>query len=76
MVASRRMAFPAAGRALAFGLAWWVSAAAPFLFFHDRLFMRYSYFAHAGLSIAVASAAVVGLAGDPRPGRSAGPTRR
>ena len=34
-----------------------VAAAAPFLFFHNRLFMRYSYFAHAGLSVAIVSAA-------------------
>ena len=42
-------------RAAAFGFAWFVAGALPFLFFADRLFMRYGYFAHAGLSIAAAA---------------------
>jgi hypothetical protein len=44
-------------RAATFGFAWFVAGALPFLFFADRLFMRYGYFAHAGLSIAAAAAA-------------------
>ena len=44
-------------RAAAFGSCWFVAGALPFLFFADRLFMRYGYFAHAGLAIAAAAAA-------------------
>jgi hypothetical protein len=44
-------------RAAAFGSCWFVAGALPFLFFADRLFMRYGYFAHAGLAIVAAAAA-------------------
>jgi len=50
----RRPASRALGAA-AFGFAWFLLGAAPFLFFEDRLFMRYGYFAHAGLALAVAA---------------------
>ncbi|HEX6739379.1 MAG TPA: hypothetical protein VF310_13965 [Vicinamibacteria bacterium] len=40
-------------RAAAFGFAWFLLGAAPFLFFEDRLFTRYGYFAHAGLALSV-----------------------
>jgi hypothetical protein len=49
------------GRVIAFGLAWFFAATAPFVVLADRLFIRYSYFGHAGLAIAaggIASAAV------------------
>ncbi len=39
-------------RLAAFGLAFFLLAIVPFLFFDDRLFMRYSYFSHAGLALA------------------------
>jgi hypothetical protein len=40
-------------RAAAFGLAWFFAGTAPFVVLADRLFVRYSYFGHAGLAIAV-----------------------
>lgn len=40
-------------RAAAFGLAWFFAGTAPFVVLADRLFIRYSYFGHAGLAIAV-----------------------
>jgi len=40
-----------APRTALFGMAFFVIACLPFVFFRDRLFMRYSYFGHAGLSI-------------------------
>jgi hypothetical protein len=40
------------GRVAAFGLAWFFAATAPFAILADRLFIRYSYFGHAGLAIA------------------------
>jgi hypothetical protein len=55
-----RQASGAVLRALAFGLVWFVAAAAAFLLLDERLFMRYSYFPHAGLSLA-ATAALAGL---------------
>ncbi len=42
--------------AIAFGLAFFLLAVAPFLVFDDRLFMRYSYFGHAGLALAAGAA--------------------
>jgi hypothetical protein len=42
-------------RVAAFGFAWFLLAIAPFLFFQDRLFMRYGYLGHAGLSVSVAA---------------------
>jgi hypothetical protein len=39
-------------RAAAFGLAWFFAGTAPFVVLADRLFIRYSYFGHAGLAIA------------------------
>ena len=47
----------AASRAVALGLAWFVLGMAPFVILADRLFLRYTYFAHAGLSLAVTGAA-------------------
>jgi hypothetical protein len=41
---------------VAFGLWWFVLGMSPFVIFADRLFMRYAYFGHAGLAIAVAGA--------------------
>jgi hypothetical protein len=46
-----------ASRAVALGLAWFVLGMAPFVILADRLFLRYTYFAHAGLSLAVTGAA-------------------
>jgi hypothetical protein len=37
----------------AFGLAWFFAGTAPFVVLADRLFIRYSYFGHAGLAVAV-----------------------
>ncbi len=42
-----------AGRLAVFGLGWYLLAAAPFVILDDRLFMRYSYFPHAGLAVAL-----------------------
>ena len=39
-----------------FGFGWFLAAASPYVILRDRLFMRYSYFPHAG--VAVASAAL------------------
>ncbi len=39
-------------RPVVFGLTFFLLAIAPFLVFDDRLFMRYSYFSHAGLALA------------------------
>jgi len=39
-------------RRIALGGAWFVAGTAPFVIFQDRLFMRYSYFGHAGLALA------------------------
>jgi hypothetical protein len=39
-------------RVAAFGLAWFFAGTAPFVVLADRLFIRYSYFGHAGLAIA------------------------
>jgi hypothetical protein len=44
-------------RVLALGGAFFVLGVLPFLFFEDRLFMRYGYFAHAGLAVALAGLA-------------------
>ena len=78
LVAARwrpRLVGPSA-RVVAFGLAWFFVGTAPFVVLADRLFMRYSYFGHAGLAIAVggmASAAVQGIrARRPRPAESPG----
>lgn len=48
-------------RPVAFGLLFFVCAAAPHLILDGRLFMRYSYLPHAGL--AIAGAALLGCAG-------------
>lgn len=45
-------------RVLALGCAFFTLGVLPFLFFEGRLFMRYGYFAHAGLAIAAAGLAV------------------
>ena len=39
-------------RLAVFGLIFFLLAVAPFIIFDDRLFMRYSYFSHAGLALA------------------------
>jgi hypothetical protein len=44
-------------RVAAFGLAWFFAAMAPFVVLADRLFIRYSYFGHAGLAIAAGAGA-------------------
>jgi hypothetical protein len=44
-------------RVAAFGLLWFFAGTAPFVVLADRLFMRYSYFGHAGLAIAAGAAA-------------------
>jgi hypothetical protein len=56
-VEARLLLWRPASRALAaaaLGFAWFLLGVAPFLFLEDRLFMRYGYFAHAGLALAVA----------------------
>ena len=40
-------------RVAAFGLIWFWVATAPYAVLADRLFMRYSYFGHAGLAVAL-----------------------
>ena len=47
----------AAGRVVAFGLTWFFAGTAPFVVLADRLFIRYTYFGHAGLAIAVGALA-------------------
>jgi hypothetical protein len=44
-----------AWRLLAFGYGWFLVAAAPYVALQDRLFMRYGYFPHAGLAVALSS---------------------
>ena len=41
-----------AGRLAVFGYGWFLVASAPYVVLRDRLFMRYSYFPHAGLAVA------------------------
>lgn len=41
---------------VAFGLWWFVLGMSPFVIVADRLFMRYAYFGHAGLAVALAGA--------------------
>jgi hypothetical protein len=53
ILAARRLG-PAL-RAAAFGFGWFLLGMAPFVILRDRLFMRYTYFGHAGLAIAVAA---------------------
>jgi hypothetical protein len=51
---------PPAGRPLRlalFGFGWFLAAAAPYVILQDRLFMRYSYFPHAGLAVALSALA-------------------
>jgi hypothetical protein len=43
-------------RALALGFVWFLAGTAPFVFFADRLFLRYAYFGSAGLSLLVLAA--------------------
>jgi hypothetical protein len=57
----------AASRTIAFGLAWFLLGMAPFVGFANRLFMRYTYFGHAGLALALTGAAW--LAADALPRR-------
>jgi len=45
------------GRAIAFGLGWFLVATSPFVVFGDRLFMRYAYLGHAGLALAIGGVA-------------------
>ena len=47
-----------AARVAAFGFAWFLAAVAPFAAVADRLFMRYSYFGHAGVATAVGGLAL------------------
>jgi hypothetical protein len=53
----RRPAGGPAGRLAAFGFGWFLAAAAPHVILKDRLFMRYSYFPHAGLAVALSALA-------------------
>jgi hypothetical protein len=55
--ARRRPTGADAWRLAAFGYGWFLAAAAPFVIFGDRLFMRYAYFPHAGLAIGVSALA-------------------
>jgi hypothetical protein len=50
---------PGAGawRLAVFGYGWFLVAAAPFVIFEDRLFMRYGYFPHAGLAVGLSALA-------------------
>jgi hypothetical protein len=54
-LAALRARLPAWSRepaaALLFGFGWFVLATAPFAAFENRLYMRYSYFGHAGLAL-------------------------
>lgn len=43
-------------RVAAFGVAWFFAATAPYAILAHRLFIRYSYFGHAGLALAVGGA--------------------
>jgi len=50
----RRRPPPARALRLAvFGLGWFLAAAAPYVILQDRLFVRYSYYPHAGLAVAL-----------------------
>ena len=49
----------AAARVVAFGLTWFFAGTAPFVLLADRLFIRYTYFGHAGLSVAIGGLASV-----------------
>ena len=49
----------AAARVVAFGLTWFFAGTAPFVVLADRLFIRYTYFGHAGLSVAIGGLAAV-----------------
>jgi hypothetical protein len=55
-----------------FGFAFFLIAAAPYVIFEDRLFMRYSYFAHAGLSLAAGAIAYELVRALRRPGKPRG----
>jgi hypothetical protein len=68
ILAARRLGPPL--RAAAFGFGWFLAGMAPFVILRDRLFMRYTYFGHAGLAIA-AGALLVALSGRLRRGASA-----
>jgi hypothetical protein len=46
-----------AWRLATFGYGWFLAATAPFVIFEDRLFMRYSYFPHAGLAVGLGALA-------------------
>jgi hypothetical protein len=54
-----RPAEEGAWRLVAFGWGWFLLAAAPYVILEDRLFMRYAYFPHAGLAVALAALAEV-----------------
>jgi hypothetical protein len=45
------------GRVAAFGLAWFLAGTSPFAVLAHRLFIRYTYFGHAGLAIAAGAVA-------------------
>jgi len=45
------------GRVAAFGLAWFLAGTSPFAVLAHRLFIRYTYFGHAGLAIAAGALA-------------------
>jgi len=54
LLRARRAAPGDGARAFTFGVAWFVLGMAPFVVFADRLFVRYTYFGHAGLALAAA----------------------
>jgi len=68
ILAARRLG-PAL-RAAAFGFGWFLLGMAPFVVLRDRLFMRYTYFGHAGLAIAV-TALLLALSRRARPAATA-----
>jgi len=51
----RRPAVEIAPRLAVFGFGWFLLAVSPFVALRDRLFMRYAYFPHAGLAVAVSA---------------------
>jgi len=56
---SRPQLVGANARVVAFGLTWFFAGTAPFVVLADRLFIRYTYFGHAGLAVAIGGLAAV-----------------
>src|SRR5258708_17275020 len=55
------------GRVAAFGLAWFLAGTSPFAVLAHRLFIRYTYFGHAGLAIVAGAPASPGTPALPGP---------